>query len=141
MQYSARGWPKQALPIECANHAYTRCIRFAVRACTFIRPIIKWVLAARVWVLREEVGNEPACIANAPNAGRRCRRGTFGAPLEISAAERYPSHPVKIVVPFAAGGSIDFVARVAAKELSATLGQSFVVGTAPARPGRLASSA
>ena len=43
----------------------------------------------------------------------------FGAPLQTSAAERYPSHPVKIVVPFAAGGSIDFVARVAAKELSA----------------------
>lgn len=66
----------------------------------------------------------------------------FGAPLQTSAAERYPSHPVKIVVPFAAGGSIDFVARVAAKELSARLsGRASSSRTAPARPGRLASSA
>jgi tripartite-type tricarboxylate transporter receptor subunit TctC len=61
----------------------------------------------------------------------------LSAPSQTSAAERYPSHPVKIVVPFAAGGSIDFVARVAAKELSATLGQSFVVENRTGASGKI----
>jgi len=61
----------------------------------------------------------------------------LGVPLQVSAAERYPAQPVKIVVPFAAGGSIDFVARVAAKELSAALGQSFVVENRTGASGKI----
>src|SRR5215207_7426433 len=81
MQYSARGWHKQALPIECANHAWTRCIRLGARACTFIRAIIKWDGADTSAVLCKEVGNEPACVAQAPNTGRRCRRGAVERPV------------------------------------------------------------
>jgi len=44
-----------------------------------------------------------------------------------SAAQDYPSRPVKIVVSYAPGGSNDVVARVIAPELQKELGQSFVV--------------
>lgn len=44
-----------------------------------------------------------------------------------SAQDKYPSKPVHIIVPFAAGGATDVLTRVAAAELSKRLGQSFVV--------------
>ncbi len=39
----------------------------------------------------------------------------------------YPNKPVRMVVPFAAGGGVDFLARLTGSKLSESLGQSFVV--------------
>src|ERR1043166_5528568 len=47
-------------------------------------------------------------------------------------AQNYPNRPVKIIVPFGAGGPADVYARVLAQHLSDALKQSFVV---EARPG------
>ena len=41
--------------------------------------------------------------------------------------ESYPSRPVTLIVPYAAGGGVDAVARVIAETLSARLGQRFVI--------------
>lgn len=53
----------------------------------------------------------------------------LGAALAVTpaAAQNYPSRPVTIIVPFAAGGPTDIVARIAAEYLSKTLGQQFIV--------------
>lgn len=48
------------------------------------------------------------------------------------AAQEYPDRPVKIIVPFGAGGPADIYARVIAQHLQDSLKQSFVV---EARPG------
>ena len=42
-------------------------------------------------------------------------------------SQSYPSHPIRLVVPVAAGGATDLVARVVAERLSAALGQQVVV--------------
>jgi tripartite-type tricarboxylate transporter receptor subunit TctC len=53
------------------------------------------------------------------------------AALALSAmpalAQKYPNRPVTIIVPFAAGGPTDIIARIVGEYYSKTLGQQFVV--------------
>ena len=45
----------------------------------------------------------------------------------LAAAQSWPQKPIKMIVPFPAGGGTDFIGRVAAKHLSERLGQQVVV--------------
>lgn len=56
------------------------------------------------------------------------------------AADAYPSHPVKIIAPFTAGGPSDLVARLLADKLSQTLGQQFYVENRPGAGGNIGMS-
>ena len=47
----------------------------------------------------------------------------------------YPTHAVRMVVPFAAGGPTDVIARVVAQKLSQSLGQQFYVENLPGAGG------
>ena len=47
--------------------------------------------------------------------------------LGIASAQTWPSRPIKLVVPFAPGGSTDIIGRLAADQLSRNLGQSVIV--------------
>jgi tripartite-type tricarboxylate transporter receptor subunit TctC len=62
------------------------------------------------------------------------------APLTVM-AQGYPTKPVKFIVPYAAGGLPDSVARVVAQRLTERLGQSVVVDNKPGGNGVVAYQA
>ena len=56
----------------------------------------------------------------------------------VIAQEKYPSRPVKVIVPYAPGGATDIVARILGHEFQKLTGQGFVVLNKPGAFGMLA---
>ena len=54
-------------------------------------------------------------------------------------AQAWPQKPVTVIVPFAAGGNTDGIARMAAQRLSDAFGKSFVVENRPGAGGAIAA--
>lgn len=54
-----------------------------------------------------------------------------------AAAQNWPTKPVKFVVPFPPGGSVDPLARLVGVKLSASLGQQFIVENRPGASGSI----
>ena len=63
------------------------------------------------------------------------------ASLGAAAQDKYPSKPITLVVPQAAGGANDAIARVLAQRLTEQMGQSVVVDNRPGAGGTLATAA
>jgi len=55
-----------------------------------------------------------------------------------AAAQNYPIRPVRILVPLAPGGGMDFITRATAQRLTDALGQTFVVDNRPGAGSQLA---
>lgn len=65
--------------------------------------------------------------------------GAAAAMAQPAAAQAYPTQPVRLVVPYPAGGPTDVLGRVIAQKLTASLGQPVVVDNRPGASGNLGS--
>ena len=67
--------------------------------------------------------------------------GTTALATRAPAEDRYPSRPIALVLPYAAGGGTDAIARVFAKGLEEALGGVIVVENRPGAAGNIATDA
>jgi tripartite-type tricarboxylate transporter receptor subunit TctC len=76
---------------------------------------------------------------------RLTRRATLGAAMALAltqgaGAQAYPNKPIRILVPFPAGGIVDIVTRALADPMQADLGQTIVVEPKPGGNATLATA-
>src|SRR5688572_31029021 len=66
-------------------------------------------------------------------SGRICALALGALCLAPAAAlsQAYPSKPIRVIVPFPAGGGVDYIGRIVSKGLSERLGQQVVVDNRP----------
>ncbi|WP_137917699.1 tripartite tricarboxylate transporter substrate binding protein [Hydrogenophaga sp. 2FB] len=62
------------------------------------------------------------------------------SPFHVASASKYPSKPVRIIAPYASGGTTDFITRLFAQSLQDELGQSFVVENRPGAGGNIGAN-
>ncbi|CAG9176756.1 Bug family tripartite tricarboxylate transporter substrate binding protein [Cupriavidus pampae] len=68
--------------------------------------------------------------------------GTSGlmVPMSAWAEEKWPTRPIRLVVPYPAGGSSDIIARLISKQLGEALGQPIVVDNRPGANGNIGAA-
>ena len=64
----------------------------------------------------------------------------FWGSAQAQVQDKYPSRPVILIVPQAAGGANDAIARVVAQKLSEQTGQSFIVENRPGAGGNIGTA-
>lgn len=65
--------------------------------------------------------------------------GLAFAAMAASAHAQYPTRPISMVIPFPPGGTTDALARILAKNVSASLGQQVIVENRPGAEGQIAA--
>lgn len=82
----------------------------------------------------------PTCLSWISRAAMALSVATVALP-QVAAAQAYPSKPVQMIVPFAAGGPADVMARALGEQLSAALKQPMIIANQAGAGGNLGGRA
>lgn len=72
---------------------------------------------------------------------RRALLGSLVATPALAQAPAWPAHPIRLIVPFAAGGAADSAARAITPKMAEALGQGFVIENRTGAGGSLGGAA
>jgi len=64
-----------------------------------------------------------------------------GLGCEPAGAQSYPAKPIRVIVPFVAGGAVDMLARIVGAKMSESIGQPVVIENRPGAGGNIAADA
>src|SRR5215467_8518289 len=90
--------------------------RALLRRCNICRNVFRHV--CRSWTNRRQI-RRSACLSMVAVAGTIA--------FAVPAAAEWPDRPVRVVVPFAAGGAADVIARLFSESLGSVFSQQFIV--------------
>ena len=83
--------------------------------------------------------NRRALLCAAASAATLC--ALLPAQAQAQAQAPYPNKPIRMVVPFAAGGATDVLARVIGQKMSAGMGQPVIIDNKPGAAGIIGTDA
>ncbi len=66
---------------------------------------------------------------------------TLGLSARPALAQSYPNKPIRVIVPFVAGGAVDVLARLTAAKMSESIGQPIIIENRPGSGGNVAADA
>lgn len=66
-----------------------------------------------------------------------CASWPFSAAAQQPVQRDYPSKPIRVLVPYAAGGPMDYIGRMLGKKIAPTLGQQLIIDNRPGAGGAL----
>src|SRR5229473_802453 len=146
---SESAWPDAAPAMERPPTASQQCSeRGSASRLTYATSLSSCKFARASAGLRQSATERSVDLAGnfalwcGGRAKRRCQAESMQANLRCFAlaavlaaasaaytaqADEYPSRPVRLIVPYAAGGGADSVARIVAKRVSETIGQTIVI--------------
>ena len=67
--------------------------------------------------------------------------GAFAIPPGATYAQSYPNKPIRLIVPFAAGGAVDVLARLVSAKMSESVGQPVIIENRAGAAGNVAADA
>ncbi len=79
------------------------------------------------------------CAPRVARAALACTALALCGAVQAQGADRWPDKPVHLVVPYAAGGGVDNVARIVAPPLAAKLGQPVIIDNKPGANANIGS--
>jgi tripartite-type tricarboxylate transporter receptor subunit TctC len=125
---TGRGETRRPRRIEIYIDRAMNGLLFAPRLSCFRRVILNGEFSTSRRVLASEAFRDKMPTGSHMILSRRkFQAGAAAALMPRPASSAYPERAIRLVVPFAAGGAVDAVARVLGKALSANLGTSVVI--------------